>query len=316
MLADSYSLFFLESGSLSFWFCMCVETLCLLLSFLIFNYETFQTRRKEVFHVYPWISHWTHQLLMFHIISFIVFSTCMYENKFQTPCLSTQHLSTKSILLVRCIIHHNHGQENNSDTIFLYIFVFPLIPIIVFRVLLVSIQKAMNNCTMQVTVTFLKLLFLPFPTLTILKYIPLVLQDAYGHDCSDCTAETQCRPTIFGEEQWNRSCACPGLPLMVCTVHYWWWCLIIWLRVCKLDFSVEKYCLNQVWGIRWGSQHLGSRGGRMRSSRPASATITSMRAVWAIRVPIWKKKHFIYHIYIIYIWHYILFYIIVTCWLL
>lgn len=50
---------------------------------------------------------------------------------------------------------------------------------------------------MQVTVTFLKLLFLPFPTLTILKYISLVLQDAYGHDCSDCTPETQCRPTIL-----------------------------------------------------------------------------------------------------------------------
>lgn len=60
----------------------------------------------------------TYQLLIFHIISFIVFSTCVYENKFQTPCLSTQYLSTKSILLVRCIIHHNHGQQNNSDVIF------------------------------------------------------------------------------------------------------------------------------------------------------------------------------------------------------
>lgn len=60
----------------------------------------------------------TYQLLMFHIISFIVFSTCVYENKFQTPCLSTQYLLTKSILLVRCIIHHNHGQQNNSDVIF------------------------------------------------------------------------------------------------------------------------------------------------------------------------------------------------------
>lgn len=43
---------------------------------------------------------------------------------------------------------------------------------------------------MQVTVTFLKLLFLPFPTLTILEFISLVLQDA-------CTPDTQCRPTIL-----------------------------------------------------------------------------------------------------------------------
>lgn len=172
---------------------------------------------------------------MFHTISFLVFSTCMYENKFQTPCLSTQHLSTKSIFLVRCIIHHNHSHENNSDMIFLHTFVFPLIPIIFFRVLFVSIQKAINNYTMQVTVTFLKLLFLPFPTLTILKYISLVLQDAYGHDCSDCT------PTIL----WKNN----GTEAALAQACLWWctlsitgddaW-LSIWLRWCKLDISVEK----------------------------------------------------------------------------
>lgn len=105
----------------------------------------------------------THQLLMFYIIAFIVSSTCVYENKFQTSCPSTQYLSTKSILLVSCIIHHNHGQENNSGKILLHIFVFPLIPIIFFRVLFVSIQKAMNNYTTQVTVTFLNSCSCPSP---------------------------------------------------------------------------------------------------------------------------------------------------------
>lgn len=210
---------------------------------------------EKAFNVYPWISHWTHQLLMFHIISFIVFSTCMYENKFQTPCLSTQHLSTKSILSVRCIIHHNHDQENNSDMIFLHTFVFPLIPIIFFSVLFVSIQRAMNNYTMQVTVTFLKLLFLPhtdhpkvyFTSLTGCLWSWLLWLHSWD----------SMQTSHFVEEQWNRSCACPGLPLMVYTGHYWWWCLIIWLRWCKLDFSVERVLFKPGMGYKMEISALG-----------------------------------------------------------